>query len=152
MIALAAGVGAVKAGAGFVAGNWRWLVPAAAFVALGAYAVDRTVRLSNLRAEVAQGEADRANAILARKERDRVLGASIEADRAEAEARADRAIIPQFEVIRREKVVIPTVDTPAMRAADDGLLGLGFHRATRSPAGQPDQAPAAAGHGAGEAQ
>ncbi len=141
--ALSGGLALAKGAGGFLLGNWRWLVPAAAFVALGAYAGDRTVRLSNLRAEVARDAADRAKAVLAQKEKDRALAIAIEAERADAEARADRVALPQFEVIRREKVVIPTVDTPAMRAADDGLLGLGFRRAPRSGAGAASDAPAA---------
>lgn len=144
MITAAAGLALAKGAGGFLLGNWKWLVPAVAFVALGAVTVDRTVRLSNLRAEVAQDKADRAAAVLAQKERDRLLAISIEAERADADARAKSVTAPHFEVIRREKVVIPTVDTPAMRAADDGLLGLGFRRATRSgpgPAGDAPRAP-----------
>ena len=56
MISIAA-LGLAKTAAGWLAGNWKLAVPAAAFIALGAWSVDRTIRVANLRAEIARGEA-----------------------------------------------------------------------------------------------
>ena len=137
-----AALSAGKVAGSFVLSNWKWLLPAAAFVALGAWAADRTVRVANLRAEIAQGEADRANAVLAQKEKDRLLGIAVSAELADANARAKATVTTRTEVIYREKVVIPSVDTPAMRDADDGLFALGFRRATRPAASGPDGAAA----------
>lgn len=128
-VALAAGKWAL--------GNWKIALPAAAFIALGAWSLDRSIRVVNLRAEIARGEADRAKAVLAQKERDRALAASIDADLADQNARTGAVVTTRTEVIYREKPVIQSLDTPAMRAADDGLRELGFRRATRPGAGQP---------------
>ncbi len=142
MIPVAA-LGLAKTAAGWLAGNWKIALPLAAFVALGAWSIDRTIRVANLRAEIARGEAERAAAVLAQKERDRVLALQIDADLAEQNARTGAVVTTRTEVIYREKPVIQSLDTPAMRAADDGLRELGFRRATRPGAGQPQDHPAA---------
>lgn len=40
--------------------NSKIAIPVVAFVALGAWSIDRTICVANLREEIAQGEADRA--------------------------------------------------------------------------------------------
>lgn len=132
-----------KTAAGWLAGNWKLAVPVAAFVALGAWSIDRTIRVANLRAEIARGEADRAAAVLAQKERDRVLAGQIDAELADQRARTGAVVTTRTEVIYREKPVIQSLDTPAMRAADDGLRELGFRRAARPGTGQPQDHSAA---------
>lgn len=127
----------------FIKANWKWALPTMAFLALGAWSIDRTIRVANLRAEIARGEAERAAAVLAQKERDRALAAAIDADLADQNARTGAIVTTRTEVIYREKPVIQSLDTPAMRAADDGLHELGFHRATRPGAGQPQDHTAA---------
>ncbi|KAF0097800.1 MAG: hypothetical protein FD144_4749 [Rhodospirillaceae bacterium] len=127
----------------FVKANWKWALPAVAFLALGVWAADRTIRVANLRAEIARGEAERAAAVLAQKNRDRDLARQIDADLDERNARTGAVVTTRTEVIYREKPVIQSLDTPAMRASDDGLLELGFHRATRPGAGQPQDHSAA---------
>ncbi len=127
----------------FMKANRKWLLPAAAFVALGAWSIDRTIRVANLRAEIARGEAERAAAVLAQKARDRLLAASIAADLADQNARTGGVVTTRTEVIYREKPVIQSLDTPAMRAADDGLRELGFRRAARPGAGRIEDAPGA---------
>lgn len=127
----------------FVKANRKWVLPAAAFVVLGAWSIDRTIRVANLRAEIARGEADRAAAVLAQKDRDRDLARQIDADLADQTARTGAVVTTRTEVIYREKPVVQSLDTPAMRAADDGLHELGFRRAPRPGAGQPQDPPAA---------
>ncbi len=139
---IGAGLVLAKTAGGWLAGNWRWAVPAVAFVALGAWSIDRTVRVANLRAEIAQGIAERAQAVLDQKERDRVLAAALTADLADQNARTGAVVSTRIEVIRREKPVIPSIDTPAMRESTAGLRELGFRSATRSGA-------AGSGDGAG---
>ena len=143
MIPAVAALGLAKTAAGWLAGNWKLAVPVAAFVALSAWSVDRTIRVANLRAEIARGEADRAAAVLAQKERDRVLARSIDAELADQHARTGAVVTTRTEVIYREKPVLQSLDTPAMRAADDGLRELGFRRAARPGAGQPENHPPA---------
>lgn len=118
--------------------NWKVALPAVAFVALAAWSIDRTIRVANLRAEIAQGEADRTKAVLAQKERDRLLALSIAADLDEQNARMGAVVTTRTEVINRAKPVVQSLDTPAMRESDAGLLELGFHRATRPGAGRPE--------------
>ena len=127
----------------FVKANRKWVLPAAAFVVLGAWSIDRTIRVANLRAEIARGEAERAAAVVAQKGRDRALARQIDADLADQTARTGAVVTTRTEVIYREKPVVQSLDTPAMRAADDGLLELGFRRAARPGAGQPQDHPAA---------
>lgn len=121
--------------------NWRLALPALAFVGMGAWSIDRTIRVANLRAEIAQGEADRAKAVLAQKERDRALAASIAAELDEQNARTGGVVTTRTEVIYREKPVVQSLDTPAMRESDAGLHELGFHRAARPGTGRPEENP-----------
>lgn len=137
---------------GFLGGNWKWALPALAFVVLGAWSIDRTVRVANLRAEIAQGIAERAQAVIDQKERDRLLAIAISAELADQNARTAGTVTTRTEAVNREKVAIPSLDTPAMRQSDDGLLELGFRRATRSGAGAPGDPSAAPVNGPGKAE
>jgi len=121
----------------FLGENRKWALPALAFLVLGAWSIDRTVRVANLRAEIARGEADRAAAVLRQKERDRQLALAIAAELAEENARAAGTVTTRTEVIYREKPVYKDLDTPALRESDAGLLELGFRRAARPGAGSP---------------
>lgn len=119
----------------FAAANRKWLLPALAFVALGAWSLDRTIRVANLRAEIARDAAARAQAVLDQKERDRVLAIAISAELADQNARTAGTVTTRTEVIYREKPVYRDLDTPALRESDVGLLELGFRRAARPGAG-----------------
>lgn len=118
----------------FARANWTWLLLIACVaIALTWAVVERDGRqrceLAWQRERVAQQQA-----ILAQKERDRVLGAQIQADQAEQNARIDRTAAKHSEIIRYVEVTKNCADAPAMRAADDGLLDLGFSREA-GPAG-----------------
>lgn len=124
----------------FVRGNWTWLLPVACVsIALTWAVIERDGRqrceLAWQREKVAQQQV-----ILAQKERDRVLGAQIQVDQAEQNARIDRTAAKHSEIIRYVEVTKNCADAPAMRAADDGLLELGFSReagpATSSATGE----------------
>lgn len=127
----------------FLKANWKWALPVLAVVAIGIDDGIQRIRVGNLRAEIAEGEAKRAQAVLEQKERDRVLAAQLSAELADANARTAGTVTTRTEVIYREKPVVDHLDTPALRESDAGLLELGFRRPARSgAAGAVDAAPA----------
>jgi len=133
--ALAAGA----AGLQWALANWKLALVGLLVAGLGV----QSWRVSSLKADIATREAEEAAAVIAQKERDRALVAGILAESAAREANIAGQVITVERVIYREKPTNVCRDLPAMRAADDGLLGLGFRRAARAAAGQDGHAPAA---------
>lgn len=126
---------AVTAAFAFVRANWTWLLPVVLVgLALTWAVIERDGRQ---RCELAWARDRDAQqmAILAQKERDRILGAQIQAELADQNARIDRTATKHSERIRYVEVTTNCERAPAMRAADDGLLDLGFSREAGPAAG-----------------
>jgi hypothetical protein len=136
---------AVTAAFAFVRANWTWLLPVICVgLALTWAAIERDGRQRCELAWARERDAQQ-KAILAQKERDRILGAQIQAELADQNARIDRTATKHSERIRYVEVTTNCERAPAMRAADDGLLDLGFSREAGPAAGRiPGQAGGAA--------
>lgn len=119
----------------FVRANGSWLLPALCVAAALTWAVIE--RDGRQRCELAWAREREAQkqAIVEQKERDRILAAQIEAEQADQNARIDRTANKHSERIRYVEVTTNCERAPAMRAADDGLLDLGFSREAGPSAG-----------------
>lgn len=113
----------------FVRANWRWLVPVVLIVALGLDDFRLRAKVAGLQRDAAELALKQQQAVLEQKERDRVLAGQLMSDRAEENARLDKTVERTIERIRYVPVTTDCALSPAMRAADDGLLELGFPRA-----------------------
>ena len=71
------------------------------------------------------------DAIIAQKNKDRALADAVITDQAQTIAQLANKTSTHTEVIRHVQVTTACRDTPAMRAADDGLSDLGFTRQPR---------------------
>lgn len=118
--------------------NWKLVLVGLLVAGIGV----QSWRVDNLKASIADREAKEAAAVAEQKEHDRVLVAGILADAAAREANIAGQVTTVERVIYREAPSKACVAVPAMRAATDGLLGLGFRRAARPAASGNDRAPA----------
>lgn len=130
MIALA-----VKAWRWLAAGNWKWAVPTAIAVAAVVFGGLQRINYLDCKADRTADQLAYRDAIIEQKNRDRKLADEIITGQAQTIAQLAQKTNTHTEIIRNVPVTTACPDQPAMRAADDGLLDLGFKRATRPAAG-----------------
>jgi hypothetical protein len=126
---------AITAWRWFAGGNWKWAVPTAIAVVLGIYAGAQRINYLDCKADRTADQLAHRDAIIAQKNKDRALADEIIAGQAQTIAQLAQKTSTHTEIIRNVPVTTACPAQPAMRAADDGLLDLGFKRATRPAAG-----------------
>ncbi len=141
LAALIPGVGPFLAGAlTFLRANWKWAIPSVIAVLAVGWALWERGDYQSCKAAAAKRQADEDAAIIAQKDRERVLGGQISASEDEAAARVDAKATKSTEVIRNAEVTRDCTRSPAMRAAHDGLRELGFGEEGSAAAGDAQKA------------
>lgn len=130
--ALIPGAGPVLA---FLRANWQWAIPSAISVLAVGWALWERGDYQSCKAARVADQLAHAQAIIDQKNKDRALADGIIQGQADTIAKLAAKTNTHTEIIRNVPVTTACPDAPAMRAADDGLLDLGFKRAPRPAAG-----------------
>jgi hypothetical protein len=125
----------------FVAANWKWLLPTIGMVAALMWAAVAQIGWESCRTAAAQLEVKRQEEINKQHETDRRLGNELLNGQLTANERTDHVQVKTVEVIRNVPVTRDCSQSPAMRAAHDGLRQLGFPEQAGPAAGRDAQAP-----------
>jgi hypothetical protein len=132
----------------FLRANWQWVLPTVLLVVALIWAAVAQIGWERCTASAAHRIAEEQQKVLAQKEADRQLMNQILSERDERDARVGTKVVTIVQRINNAEATDVCSGVAAMRAADDGLLELGFPREA-GPAVRPNaQGAGAAGRGA----